>query len=156
MPRITHIIVGVITIGLLSIQFMGCSSRLNLVKNGTYLAEGLKSDGIDVSSVSVYEDKGRLVVSGKLRRTNRHHSYPGHVDIAILAKDGSVLAKTSVKNKMPFIGRSKRRSSSFTAKFDILPPEGSTIQVAFHRKSSSNAAQFNCTENAAVDESDNQ
>jgi len=143
-------------IGLLSIQFMGCSSRLNLVKNGTYLAEELKSDGIDVSSVSVYEDNGFLVVSGKLRRTNRHRSYPGHVDIAILDKDGSITAKTSVKNKMQFIGRSKRRSSSFTARFDILPPEGSTIQVAFHRKSSSNATQFNCAENAAVDEGDNQ
>lgn len=150
MYRKILIIMGLVIIGLSVFINMGCSSRINLVKNGTYMTDGLHSGGIKVSKINVYEENKQLIVSGVLRRTNIFHSYPGHVDIAILDKTGSVIDKISVENRMPFIGRSKRKYSSFTAKFDIIPPEGSTIQVKFHEKSSSKVGHFDCGEYLAV------
>jgi hypothetical protein len=128
----------------------GCAGKTNLLKEGFFEVEKNSPSGIRFSNVKVYEEESGLYVEGKLNRTFVRTSYPGHVDIALIAPDGEIIEATSVKNKLPFIGRSKRTTSSYKALFRSIPPEGSTIRVVFHRKEFNNTSQFDCGSNQAA------
>ena len=149
MARKTNSAVWVLAGSFAALLFLGCAGSANLAKTGFYNVEATSPAGIRVIDTKVYRDKGTLIVTGRLLRTYTSKSYPGHVDIAIIAPDGGIIDKTSVKNKLPFIGRSKRKNSSFKAKFAAIPPEGYTIHVSFHRKGSSATGQFDCGSNVA-------
>jgi len=45
-----------------------------------------------------------------------------------------MLKKVTVNNKFPFIGRSKREKAKFQTYIPKIPPEGSTIEMNFHKK----------------------
>ncbi len=130
----------------------GCGGPTNLIKTGVYGVEESSPSGIIFSQITAYQDKDDFVVSGKLKRLYTSKSYPGHVDIAIIAPNGDIIETTSVKNKMPFNIVSRRKFSSFKAKFNTTPPEGYQIHVSFHRKGTTN--QFKCSDNHATEEHD--
>jgi hypothetical protein len=145
----TIVAIWVLTFCVQAALIISCGGRTNLVKAGVFAVEEASPAGIKFAETNVYRENGGLLVTGKLLRTYRSKSYPGHVDIALVAPGGKVVGTASVKNKMPFIGRSKRKTSSFRAKFTTVPPEGSTIHVRFHRKGSSETGQFDCGSNIA-------
>ena len=149
MTRRTIVRIWVLALCVQVVLILGCGGRTNLVKEGVFGVEEASPAGIEIAETNVYRDNGGLLVTGRLLRTYRSKSYPGHVDIAIVTPSGDVVGTASVKNRMPFIGRSKRKTSSFRAKFTTVPPEGSTIHVRFHRKGSSETGQFDCGSNIA-------
>jgi hypothetical protein len=135
---------------LVVVFLVGCAGNSDLVKAGFFKVGASSPTGIKITGTKVHNDDGTLVVSGRLMRTYRAKSYPGHVDIAIVAPDGRIVDQASVKNKLPFVGRSKRKNSSFKARFATVPPEGSTIHVIFHRKGSPETTLFDCGSNIAI------
>lgn len=128
---------------------IGCASRINLVNDGIYSVNTRDTNGVKITTTKISVDDGRFIVTGKLKRASISRSYPGHVDVVIIGPDGSVLDQASVKNKMPFIGRSRRKISSFKAEFFKIPPEGATVIISFHGKTSSEGEEFDCGANVA-------
>lgn len=135
----------------LFVTAIGCASRINLVNDGMYSIHIQDTNGIKITTMEISVDNGKFMVAGKLKRANTSRSYPGHVDVVIIGPNGSVLDQIRVKNKMPFIGRSKRKNSSFKAEFSQIPPEGATVKISFHGKTSSEGDEFDCGEIVAVD-----
>ena len=143
--RTTSVLLSVASIA----TAIGCASRINLVNEGIYSIVTQDINGVKITTTEISVDNDKFKVAGKLKRTYTSKSYPGHVDVAIISPDGSVLDQVSVKNKMPFIGRSKRKNSSFRVEFSQIPPEGATIKISFHGKTSSGSEEFDCGANAA-------
>ncbi len=131
---------------------IGCASRINLVEDGMYSIYTQDIKDIKITTMEISVNDGKFMVTGKLKRAITSRSYPGHVDVSIIGPDGSVLDQISVKNKMPFIGRSKRKNSSFRAEFSQIPPEGATVKISFHGKTSSEGEEFDCGANVAKDD----
>jgi hypothetical protein len=122
---------------LIALLMTNCvSRRIDLVRTGTVLIEYVPSPKIYVSEAYVYQDGNRLVVSGKVKR--RHASAissSGHVDITILSPEGLIIKKASTLFLPRIIPRKGAQESLFTARFSVIPPQGSKIRVAFHNPS---------------------
>ena len=74
--------------------FSGCAtSDVNYVKKSSVVLKRVPTEDVFVSEVHSYEEGGGLVVYGKVKRTadNCCDSARGHVDIAVVAADGTVI-----------------------------------------------------------------
>ena len=132
----------------------GCaSSHYNLVKDGTIALEIMPSEEETyVYWADVYQKGNGIEISGTVMVPQTlHQTKGGHVDIAILSPDSSLLKKISVRHK----SRNPRRKSAHKLPFEAyipmkLSPE-STIRIAYHKLSySTNNSVFDCEDNPAI------
>ncbi len=121
------------------IVLSGCSfSKMNLTGNGAYTIERVNtSDRISIRSVKVYQDDGDTVVSGKVKlNKNLFQPKQGHVDIAVISPDGTVLDTASVfYNPRRLTRRMQLKANNgsyFTARFPGPLPQGSIVRLAPH------------------------
>lgn len=130
-------------------QMIGCSGKLNMIKNGHYSVEELDSDAVDISETEMYIENEAFIVYGQLRRIQLSSFLAGHVDVFILDSQGNHFDQVSVTHRLPFISY-RRKNSSFKAHFQGIPPEGSTIRVGFHKEEFEKYEQYDCGENVSV------
>ena len=73
------------------------------------------SDDVFISQAYTYEDKGELVILGKIKRgyQNCCDSARGHIDIALLTQDGTIIDSFSTLYSPSNIPKVRSRSSSF-------------------------------------------
>ena len=141
-----------------SIAVSGCS------QTPTASLTAVKTFHLDVSStdiqtldVQAYQDGEELVVSGRVRRRCNfcYEDVRGHVDIALLGPDGSVLATGSTFYSPRSIPKTGSRSSSFLARLPVIAGGGVAICTAYHEEldpadSASGTKTFQCRSNAAA------
>ena len=110
----------------------GCiSGRTDLVDTGRIRVETRYSEKTKVSWVSVYDDDGTFVVSGRVRVRNLYAAGGhGHVDVTIADEAGETLAERAVAYTPRHIPRG--HSARFTARFPEAMPDASTVQVRHH------------------------
>ncbi len=143
------------------IVLSGCSfSRMNLTDNEACTIERVNtSDRISIRSAKVYQDDGDTVVSGKVKlNKNLLQSKQGHVDIAVISPDGTVLATTSVfynpRKRTRRMQLKANKGSSFTARFPGSLPQGSIIRMAPHNSIEETVTKidkgFHCENNLAL------
>lgn len=143
------------------IVLSGCSvSRTNLVGNGVCTIERVNtSDRISIRSAKVYQDNGDTVVSGKVKlNKNLRQSKQGHVDIAVISPDGTVLDTASAfynpRKRTRRMQLKANKGSSFTAGFPGSLPQGSIIRLAPHNSIEETASKidkgFHCENNLAL------
>lgn len=125
-----------IVIGM-AISTNGCSTHTlgnNLAQDNTLKVERLdQSKGVYVSSANVYEKNNKLAVYGSLkRRSDTQSRFREHVDINIIGPDNKLLATKTVQTR-PVNPHPNVRTVGFTAHLDIVPPQGSVVQVAAHK-----------------------
>lgn len=83
-----------------------------------------------VSQANVHLENDQLVVTGRLLRMHEV-KMPGHVDVIVCSPEG-FLAGRGVT--VPGLS-SKRKgvlSLPFVARFDLVPPSGSTVTLSYH------------------------
>jgi len=116
------------------------------------------TEDVFISKAYTYEDKGELVILGHVKRSyhNCCDSARGHVDIALLAQDGTVIDSFSTLYSPSNIPKVRSRSSSFKVRRPYLPPDGIIIRMAYHNSlegadSALYAGDvFDCQQNKAV------
>lgn len=96
--------------------------------------ELVPSEDVYISRAYAYEDGDELVVYGKVKRSAQNCCDParGHVDIAVLGPEGTVLYVTSTLYSPRNIPKVRSRTSRFTVRLPYTLPEGETIRIAYH------------------------
>jgi len=124
----------------------GCQTgRINLVQSGAVSVQTLPAEGSAVERLSVYQQGGDLVIFGRLNRASASRlRYNKHVDIAILAPDGSLLKKIQTWNFSRTAASKTPWYLSFKARVPLVPPAGSTIRAAYHGATYSEAINPVC------------
>lgn len=122
----------------------GCSTGNDLIAAGRVVAEP-RIDRVLRKPPEVYEDKGDLVVSGRMER-GLPGDLGGHVDVAVVAPDGKTVYDarlnyeaeptsahewTGPKHGMYRRVRTHRYGSygAYSVRFPGLPPNGSVVKV---------------------------
>ena len=122
-----------IVLGMAIGTMFGCASgRTNLVDNGTVIIESAQSMQAFVTSVSVYRDDEKLVISGRVKQ--RYHTVTadrGHVDIALINPDGTTIRTVSVGYRS-LLARRTCASSLFRVCLPVTLPQGATVRVVHH------------------------
>lgn len=94
-----------------------------------------------VSQAAVHLENGQLLVTGRLFRMHEV-KMPGHVDVIVCSPDG-FLAGRGVA--VPGLSSKRKGGMSlpFVARFDLVPPSGSTVTLSYHPRPT--AAEENLT-----------
>lgn len=92
------------------------------------------TEDVFISKAYTYEDGDELVILGHVKRSlqNCCDSARGHVDIALLNRDGTVIDSFSTLYSPSNIPKVRSRSSSFKVRRPYLPPDGVIIRMAYH------------------------
>ena len=92
------------------------------------------TEDVFISKAYTYEDGDELVILGYVKRSYQNccDSARGHVDIALLAQDGTVIDSFSTLYSPSNIPKVRSRSSSFKVRRPYLPPDGVIIRMAYH------------------------
>jgi hypothetical protein len=120
----------------------GCASnRTDLVKSG-YLSLLPTLTASLAHAPEVYKRDGSMVVEGQLDSSEAAKG--GHVDVQVIAPDGTVVYDASVNYRKPatrtptgprgsYSGPQSRADShaTYSVLFPGLPPEGSVVRVKF-------------------------
>ena len=122
--------------GIMTIAVSGCNTnRTDLVDKGIVSVETSPSKKVKILWTRVYQDGEDFVVYGVVQRRN-HTSYPirTHVDITILAGDGTIRHDTRTRD----IYVSRRRPGKginwtrFRVRLPGTPAEGSRVNMVVH------------------------
>ena len=137
---------------LTAILVSGClGGRVDLVDNQTVSLEPVPTGHLYVSWGGVYQKGGATEVRGVIRPRHRgFHGY-GHVDVAVLAPDGTVLEEASALYHPRILPRKGVSRARFTVPLATVPPPGSTVRLAYHDDQDACSAPkpFHCSGNAA-------
>ncbi|MBC8472595.1 MAG: hypothetical protein H8D56_24285 [Planctomycetes bacterium] len=92
------------------------------------------TEDVFINEAYTYEDGDELVILGHVKRglQNCCDSARGHVDIALLAHDGTVIDSFSTLYSPGNIPKVRSRSSNFKVRRPYLPPDGVIIRMAYH------------------------
>jgi hypothetical protein len=109
-----------------------CTPRTDLVKTGVAEVVLLPSKTHELCQVRAYQEESEFVVYGKVEETAGFCITPGHVDMAVVSKDGELLHAVGI----PYVNRGNRRigwlGAHFRARLPGKIPDGATIRLAFH------------------------
>jgi len=151
--KIKHL-VTVLGMGCVVLAAGGCaSSRYNLAKNGVISLELMSSEGDTfVSQADIYRIENGIEISGTVKVPQTlHHTRGGHVDVAILSSDGSLLKKASIQHRPRNPRRTSAHKLPFKAYIPIKLPPKSIIRIAYHKRSYPRSdAVFDCESNPAI------
>lgn len=91
-------------------------------------------EDVFISDAYTYEDGGEIVILGHVKRSYKNccDSARGHVDIALLTQDGTVIDSFSTLYSPSNIPKVRSRSSSFQVRRPYLPPDGVIVRMAYH------------------------
>ena len=121
--------------GILAFLFSsGCAStRHSLVERGKVTLEIVPSEEVVFSRVDVYQEKGKIAVSGNMRpRSTRHRSGSGHLDVMVAGRDGIVLERVSLPHKPLSARRKGPRELPFEVRLPGPIPEDAVVRIEYH------------------------
>lgn len=135
----------------------GCATvRTNDKREASVLFARVQSAEVLVSEVHAYQDGDALVVYGKVKRTaaNCCEAAHGHLDMAVMTPDGSVLDAVSLVYSPRNIPKVRTRSSRFVTRLPYAVPAGTTLRLAYHDDRNLievGGNSFACRHSAALD-----
>lgn len=132
----------------------GCapSSTINLLKEQTVTVNKKNLNDARIGFVKLVQDGDVLSVSGTVLLRNK--LVRGHVDIVIYSIDGSILKKTSthtiLKKRSIRRGVLAKRTAFFSVDIPVVPPKGSDVRIAYHKRGYNVPKSFDCGKNVAI------
>jgi len=90
-----------------------------------------KAPYVTVSKAHAEQEDKRLKISGTVTRSGKVN-LPGHVDLLLLAADGTVLEKRRISVPGLHSNRKGRMDIRFVTTVDITPPAGSRAVLRYH------------------------
>jgi len=132
----------------------GCASPYVLDSHGNFYIERIPSSWAYLSDITVDQEGETLVIQGAVSRLNDAFSGTGHIDVAVMTPAGHVINQASAPYEPQTLlrtpGARRHRSSRFEIHLTGIPPKGSVIRLAFHRKPDPNDTPLYEHENLAV------
>ncbi len=92
---------------------------------------------LKVNWAKAYQEGDSFVVSGRVKRMHRVH-LPGHLDLAIYASDGTLLAQETTRIQGLSSNRKGVLNLPFRFRLAMVPPEGAKIRIQYHAPASAN------------------
>jgi hypothetical protein len=86
---------------------------------------------VTVSKAHVVQEDNRFKIIGTVTRVGKVH-LPGHVDLVLLAEDGTLLEKRRISVPGLNSNRRGRMDIRFVAAFDLSPPAGARAVLRYH------------------------
>ena len=129
--------ISIIGIGLVIsiISVSGCTAnRINPTNQLSIPLELVPSEDACISRAYAYEDANEFVIYGKVKHRAQNCCDParGHVDIAVLGPEGTILDVTSTLYSPHNIPKVRSKTSRFKVRLPYIPPDGATIRIAHH------------------------
>jgi hypothetical protein len=97
---------------------------------------------VTISEARAYREGEEFVISGRVRRTHEIN-LPGHVDLAVCASDGTMLAQETMRVYGLHSNRKGVIELPFVFRLNFIPPKGAKIRIAYHAPSS--GEELTCT-----------
>ncbi|MEW6442651.1 MAG: hypothetical protein AB1640_17070 [bacterium] len=138
---------------LIAVLAAGCALSRAGGPNGAGVSlEVLPCSGRYALDAWLREANGSLEVHGHVKQLLRSDPVrPGHVDVAVVGRDGAVLEDFSVRYGPEYVSRKGRHYYAFSVRLPSRPPEGSTVRLACHEaRGPDSGALFRCAENLAL------
>jgi hypothetical protein len=131
----------------------GClADSVDLVENQTLSLERVPTKNLYISWVRVYRQEDVTEVFGEIRRRHRSkggHGGHGHIDVAVVDPDGTVLEEVSTLYYPRDLPKKSAPVAYFTVRLAQPPPPGSTVRLTHHQDGYSLHREFTCDRNAA-------
>ncbi|MFH1716610.1 MAG: hypothetical protein ABIF19_04615 [Planctomycetota bacterium] len=159
--RISMLITG-LSLALATVAFSGCTTgNAKYSKETPVLLERVPEENASISDVHAYEDGDTLVIYGKVKRSSDNccDAARGHVDMALVAGDGTILDLISVPYSPRNIPKARTRSSHFTARLPYTLPEDVRLRLRYHQSEDAAAIAkgtetLMCKQNVAATQSE--
>lgn len=113
----------------------GCATgNVSYTNQAPVLFERIPAEGVFITDVGAYEDGGKTVVYGKVKRASNNccDAVRGHVDIAVVAPDGVVIDVINVSYSPRNIPKTRSRKSRFMTSLPYTLAEDMTLQMTYH------------------------
>ncbi len=123
---------GMILLGLAAFTLCGGTA---VSASAAITVESRGTPDVRILGAVVEPDGDGLVVSGQVKRVRsyRKKRIPrGHMDITVMAPDGSVLASDTAEYSPVVIPRRGLRRSSFSIRLPVGVPDAARVKIAFH------------------------
>jgi hypothetical protein len=88
-----------------------------------------------ITNVSIVQQNGELIVSGKLRQRSKTRRQTGHVHITILDSEGRVIRKTRADSHPNMFSRQSSITPRFSTSILLDIPIGAEIRLHHHSAS---------------------
>lgn len=135
MQVLPKLLIGVLAFGFVS----ACASLSSpLIEQGIVQTEIKESSHARITRVTVKREDGMMVVRGEAAfpAWNTLGYFTGHIDIDVVAPGQDVFKKRNLSLIRKRIQKKRGRKAIFVSKFEIDPPKGTTVQVAYHARAS--------------------
>ena len=90
---------------------------------------------VTISKAQTYQDGENFIVSGQVRMMHEIQ-LPGHVDLAICASEGTLLAQDTTRVPGLVSKRGGAQELPFRFQLPLSPPEGAIIRLQYHAPAS--------------------
>jgi hypothetical protein len=93
---------------------------------------------VKITATKVIQQESGLMVSGQVKRLNNSKSRKmshGHIDVTVINPAGKVIYKTKTNYYPQRIPRQGTKKSGFNVTLPVQAPDGSQVQLDFHRES---------------------
>ena len=110
-----------------------CTSLPSRLHDTGVRLEPVLNDGAEIRSVGFWtNDEGIMLRGEVVANAFDNRPLPGHVDVAITIPDGS----NTVCTVAEFLEDRQTPVNTYSRRFEAVPPEGSTVRVAYHASQS--------------------
>ncbi|MHC4553208.1 MAG: hypothetical protein ACYSUT_10675 [Planctomycetota bacterium] len=147
MKRKVSKLIVVAVVSMMSVIITGCTSAAVDPDGPKARVELTPAQGIVFGTLDVDQEGESTIISGKIRRSfnNCCDAERGHIDLALVAPDDSVLDVVSVYYTPRDMPRVRSRASRFTADLGYILPDDMTVRVTYHERSkAANTASYTC------------
>ena len=122
-----------LTILLVAGSVSACTSLPSRLHDTGVRIEPVLNDGAEVRSAGFWtNDEGIMLRGEVVANAFDIRPLPGHVDVAITVPDGS----NTVCTVAEFLEDRQTPVNTYSRRFEALPPESSTVRVAYHASQS--------------------
>ena len=119
---------------------VGCTGTMGPAKAAPqWVVEIAPTPVATVSRADVRASGDQFLLSGEVRRYYRIH-LPGHVDVDVIAPDGTVVEQKQITVPGLSSARRGRMDGSFLSKLESVPPKGSVVRFRYHAPGSEDSA----------------
>ena len=126
--------------GVLMLSMVSACAPLSptLSEQGIVQTEIKESSPVRITQVTVNREDGMMVVRGEAAFPvwNWFGYFTGHIDIDVVAPGSDVLKKRNLSLIRKRTPKKRGRKAFFVSIFEIDPPKGTIVQVAYHRGAS--------------------
>jgi hypothetical protein len=135
---------------LLTTMLIGCAHNGLLMRKETENVIVAAAQTHQIYAVHVVRKSKELLVYGRVKKIDGFCLTPGHVDIAVLSRSGSILYSAGIPCTDRISHRRGIYGANFKATIPFILPADATVYFAFHGDNCHSGETFDVADNRAI------